>query len=150
MVMQREKKLDRRIEPEDGNARSAKKFGAARLSVGAAAKGEHGGFPVFGGAAQGSAKLIGFDLPKGGLAKAFEELRDRESGGLLDAFIEVDEMPRELAREKRADGRLARAHKTSEAKYLGAGRRATQRRGLSHSSIVRAATKGPLHRDARN
>jgi hypothetical protein len=54
---------------------------------------------------------------------------------LLDAFIQIDEAPRKLPREKSANGGLAGTHKTGKAYGLSAGRGATQRGRLSHRSV---------------
>ena len=124
-----------RIEPQNGHACVSQKLRAARLSVSAAAERKDGGFLEFGSAAERSTQLIRFDLTKGRFAEALENLRDGKTCGLLDAFIQVDETPRELARQEGADGRLAGTHKTGKAKDLRACGRATQRGRLSHCSL---------------
>jgi len=111
----REEDVERRVQPEDGSVRSAKKIRAAGLRVGSAAEGEDGAFFVFGGPAQGGAKLIGFDLAESRLAEAFEDLRDFQASGFFDALIEIDKAPGKLTGEQRADGGLAGAHETGEA-----------------------------------
>ena len=58
------------VEPEDGNACGAKKFGAAGLRVGAATEGENYAGLIFRGAAQGGAELIGFELAERRFAEA--------------------------------------------------------------------------------
>ena len=116
----REEKLDGRIKPQHGSASIAEEFRAAGLGVGAAAEREDGGLFEFPSAAEGRAQLIRFDLAKRRFAEALENLRDGEAGGLLDAFIQIDESPRQLPREKRSDGGLAGTHKTRKAKNLGA------------------------------
>ena len=103
----REENFDRGIEPEHRSTRSAKKFRAARLGVGAAAEGDHRAFLVLGHAAQGSAELIGFQLAEGRLTEAFEYFGDSEAGGFFDAIVEIDETPGELASEERANSGLA-------------------------------------------
>jgi len=72
----------------------------------------------FGGAAKCRTKLVGFELAEGGFAEAFEELRDGDGGGGLDALVKVDEAPGELAGEEGADGGLAGAHEAGETDYL--------------------------------
>ena len=76
------------------------------MGVGSATEGEDGAL-LFRGAAQGGAKLIGFDFAESRLAQAFEDLWDFQASGLLDAFIKIDKPPGELAREQRADGGFA-------------------------------------------
>ena len=120
-------KLDGRIEPEDRGAGVPQKFRAAGLSVRTTTQRENGGFLELGSAAQGGAQLIGFDLAKGRFAEPLEDLGDGKACGLFDALIQIDEAPRELAREESADSRFARTHKAGEAKDLGACGRATQR-----------------------
>lgn len=127
-----EKNFDGRIEPDDGNARGAEKFGRAGLGVGAAAEGEDGAFFGFESAAEGGAKLVGLDLAEGGLAETFEDLRDGQAGGFLDAFIEIDEAPGQLASEQGADGGLAGAHKAGEAENLSARGKPARRESCSH------------------
>jgi len=128
-------KLDGRIEPENGGPGVSQKFRAAGLSVGAAAQCEDGCFLEFGGAAEGSPQLVRFDLAKGRFAETLEDLGDGEAGGLFDALIQIDEAPRQLAREECANGRFAGTHEAGEAKDLGACGRATQRGRLSHCSV---------------
>jgi len=94
-----EKNFDRGVEPENGNAGGAKKFGATGLRIGAAAESEHGAFLELGGAAECGAKLVGFDRSKGGLAEAFEHFGDGQTRSLFDAFVEIHEAPGELAGE---------------------------------------------------
>jgi hypothetical protein len=78
---------------------------------------------LLGGAAQGSTKLIGFDLAESRLAEAFKDLWDFQASGFFDAFIKIDKAPGELAREERADGGFAGAHETGEAQDRDAGLR---------------------------
>ena len=106
------------IEPQDGDARGAEKFGAAGLRVSAAAESEDRAGWIFGGAAEGGTELVGLCLAEGGFAEALEELRDGDAGGSFNAFVEVDEAPGELAGEQGADGGFAGAHETGEAKDL--------------------------------
>ena len=96
------------------------KFGATGLGVRAAAKSQDGGFFVFGGAAESGAELIRFDLAKSRFAEAFEKLWNGESRGLLDAVVEVNETPRKLTREERANGCFAGTHEAGEANDLDA------------------------------
>lgn len=116
----REEKFDRRIEPENRNSGGSQKFGATGLGVRAAAESEDCGFLVLGGAAESGAELIRFDLAKSRFAEAFEKLWNSESRGLLDAVVEVNETPRKLPREERANGCFAGTHEACEAKYLDA------------------------------
>ena len=119
----REEDVERGVQPEDGRMRSTEKFGAAGLRVGSAAESEDGAFFVFGGASQGGAELIGFDLAESRLAESFEDLRDFQTSGFFDALIEIHKAPGKLAGEQRADGSLAGAHKTGEAQDRDAGLR---------------------------
>jgi len=108
--------FERGIQPKNGSASSAEKFGAAGLRVSAATEGEDGAFLMFGGAAEGGAELIGFNLAESGFTEALEDFGDGEAGGFLDAVIEIDKTPGELTREERADSSLAGTHKSGEAK----------------------------------
>jgi hypothetical protein len=128
-------KLDGRIKPENWGAGVSQKFRAAGLSVRTTAQREDRGFLELGGAAQGGAQLIGFDLAKGRLAEALKNLGNGKTGGLFDALIQIDEAPRELAREESANSRFAGTHESGKAKDLGACGRATQRRRLSHCFV---------------
>ncbi len=111
-----EQDFDGRIEPKDGHSGGAKKFGAALLGVRAAAESENRAFAKFSGAAEGSAKLIGFELAEGRLAVAFEKLRDADASGGFDAVIEVDKAPAKLAGQQSADSGLAGTHESGEGK----------------------------------
>jgi len=113
--------LDGGIKPHDWNSGGAEEFGGAGLGVSAAAEGEDGAFFQFEGAAKGGAELISFHLAEGQLTEAFENLSDSQSCGFLDAVIEIDEAPGQLASEERADSGLAGAHEAGEAKDLNAG-----------------------------
>lgn len=130
-----QKDLDGRIEPENGNAGVFEELGAARLGVRAAAESQDSGFLEFGGAAEGGAKLIRFDLTKCRFAKALENPWNGKFGGLLDAFIEVDETPRELPGQESADGCFAGTHEADQANHLRTDGEAAQRGLLSHSSV---------------
>ncbi len=110
-----EEEIGGRVEPEYGNASRAEEFRAAGLRVGAAAESEDGAGFVFGGAAERGAKLVGFQLAKGGFAKPREEFCNGDVRCGFDALVEVNEAPSELAREERADGGFARTHKSREA-----------------------------------
>jgi len=127
-------KLNGGIEPQNRNTGISQEFRTARLSVGPAAEREDSGFLEFGSTAQGRAQLICLDLAESLLAEPLENLGDGEAGGLLDAFIQIDEAPRKLASEKRANGGLAGTHKAGQANDLSACRGATQRGWLSHCS----------------
>jgi hypothetical protein len=94
--------------------------------------------------------LIRFNLTKGRLAKPFENLGDGKPGGLLNALIQIDEAPSKLPCQESADGCLAGAHEAGKANHLRTGRRATQRRRLSHCFVRNAATKGQLIRSTIN
>src|SRR5579883_3489401 len=111
-----EQNFDGRIEPEDGHGGGAKKFGAALLGVRAAAESENRAFAKFSGAAEGSAKLIGFELAKGRLAVTLEKLRDGDASGGFNAVIEVDKAPAKLAGQQSADSGLAGTHESGEGK----------------------------------
>src|SRR5579863_2408773 len=95
----REQDFDGGVEPNDGDAGGAKKFGSALLRVSAAAESEHDRFSQLEYAAERGAKLIGFKLAEGGFAKALENFRDAQVRGVFDAVVEVDEAPGELASE---------------------------------------------------
>ncbi len=111
----REKDLDGRIEPDNGDAGIAQEFGSPGLRVGAAAKSEDGGFRAFGSPAQGQTKLIGFQLTESGFAVALEEFRDSDAGHFLDFFVEINKAPAELLGEAGANGAFAGTHETGEA-----------------------------------
>jgi len=95
------------VEPDDGDAGVAEKFGSAGLRVGATAEGKDGGFLLFHGAAEGGAELVGFELAEGGLAVTFEKLRDSDAGGGFNTFVKIYKAPAELASETRADRAFA-------------------------------------------
>jgi len=106
--------LDRRIEPKDGDPGVTQEFRAASLCVGAAAEGQDSALFVFGGASEGGAKLVGFELPESRLAVTLKELRYGDPGGFFDAIVEIDKAPGELASEQGTDCSLAGAHKAGE------------------------------------
>ena len=109
----RQQNFDGRIQPQNGNAGSTQKVGAAWLRVSAAAKGENRAFFQLRSAAQSSTELIRFHLPESRFTEAIEDLGNREAGGSLDAVIEINKAPGELAGQERADGGFAGAHKAS-------------------------------------
>jgi len=109
-----EKDLDWRIEPKDSDTGVAKEVRAACLRIGAAAKSEDGALLELGGASESGAQLIGFELAKGRFTVTFEELRDGDAGGFLNAVVEIDETPSELSSEQVADGGLAGTHESGE------------------------------------
>lgn len=111
-----EKDFDRRVEPDDGDAGGAEKFGRALLRVGAAAERQDDRLFLLEDAAERGAELVGFDLAKGLFAEAFENLGDAQVRGGFDAIVEIDEAPSELTREQGADRGLAGAHEAGEAK----------------------------------
>ena len=45
---------------------------------------------------------------------AFEKFRDAQAGSIFDAIIQIDETPRQLAGELRADSGFSGAHKSGE------------------------------------
>ncbi len=105
-----EQNLDGRIEPEDSDAGTAEEFGAALLCVSASAESKNRAPFLLGGAAESSAKLIGFELPEGWFAVTLEELRDGDTSGFFDAIVEIDESPSELTSQQRSDSSFAGAH----------------------------------------
>ena len=127
-----EKKLDGRVKPEDEDAGVAKKLGATLLRVGSSAQGQDGRLLEFGGAAERGAKLFGFNLAKGEFAMTFEDLRNGQAGGGLNAFIEIHEAPRQLPSEERANGGLAGAHESGETKDLRVRGRTARQKLFSH------------------
>ncbi len=106
----RQQGLEWGIEPQNRHARGAEKFRTTRLRVSAATQRQDRAFSKFRCAAECGAKLLGFDLAKRGFAEAFENFRNGKAGSLFDACIEIDEPPGQLARQQRADSRLAGAH----------------------------------------
>jgi len=130
----REKYVDGGVQPDDGYAEVAQEFGSARLGVRAATEGKNRRFFELGGATDRSAQLLRFQLAKRGFAMALKEFRDAYTGCLFDAFVQIDEMPAELAGQAGADRAFARAHETSQANHLGTGLRAPSDEGLSHNS----------------
>src|SRR6266851_1439787 len=137
----RKQNWDGGIQPQNRNAGSAQKVGAARLCVSAAAKGENSAFFQLRGAAEGGAKLIRFDLAEGGFAEAFEDLRNRQAGKRFDAVIEVDKAPGELASEERANGGLAGTHETGKAENRDAKLLPAQRRCSGHAIAARKTSR---------
>jgi hypothetical protein len=110
----RKQSFDGRIEPDNGNALRAQKFRRTRLGVGAAAECKYGGFAQFERAAEGGAELRGFQQAEGCFAVTFEKLGDAQAGSVLDALIEINETPGELAGQLGAYGRLAGTHESGE------------------------------------
>src|SRR5216683_8298584 len=96
----REQNFHGRIEPEHRSPSGTEKFGAAGLRVGTAAEREDRTFFVLGSTTEGGAELVRLDLAERGLAKAFENLRDGEASGLLNALIEIDKAPGQLPGEE--------------------------------------------------
>ena len=99
-----EQDFDGSVEPDDGNAGGAKKFGRALLGVSAAAEGEHDRFFEFEDAAERGAKLIGFDLAKGGFAEALENFGDAH----VRRRLRCDRRDRRSARRAGARGACRR------------------------------------------
>src|SRR5258707_3086073 len=98
-----EQGIDRGVKPNNRNALRAQKFRSALLGVGSATQCEHDRFFHFGGAAERSAKLVGFERPKCLFAMALEKFGDAEAGRFFDAVVQVDEAPCKLARAMRAN-----------------------------------------------
>src|SRR5690242_961107 len=113
-----EQNVEGGVEPDDGDAGGAKKFGRAGLRVCSTAEREDKGLPVFDGATESGAELIRLDLAKSGLAEAFENLRDAKASGFFNPMIEIDKTPRQLAGKQRANGGLSGAHEAGKAKHL--------------------------------
>src|SRR5882724_2584353 len=90
-----EQRFNRGIEPDDGNALRAQKFGSALLGVSSSAQGKHEGLLCFCCAAEDRTELLGFKRAKGGFAKTFKEFRNAQAGRFLDAVIKVNEAPGE-------------------------------------------------------
>src|SRR5262249_40020968 len=109
-----EQDIDRRIEPEYGDAGVAHELRAAGLGVSAAAESEDGAFFLFSGAAESSAELVRFELAESEFAVTLEELRDGDACCFFDAIVEIDKAPSELACEQRADGGFAGTHEAGE------------------------------------
>jgi len=139
----RKQNFDGRIQPQNRNARSAQKIGAARLRVSAAAERENGAFLQFRGAAEGGAKLICFDLAESRLAEAFEDLGNREAGGFFDAVIEIDKAPGKLPRQERANGGFAGTHEAGETQNRDMGVRAAQKWCSGHAIVARKTSAIP-------
>ncbi len=93
----REKDVNGGVQPNDRNPGVAEKFRGARLRVGAAPESDNGGLMEFRSPAESGSELICFQLTEGRLTMAFEELGDADAGGGFDAFVEVDEVPAEMA-----------------------------------------------------
>src|SRR5260370_8885323 len=133
----REQSVEGGIQPQSRNARSAQKIGAARLRVGAAAKGKNGAFFQLRGAAEGGAKLIRFDLAESQFTEVFEDLGNGEAGSGFDAVIKINKAPGELPRQERADGGLARTHETGQTQNGGTRLLPAQRRCSCHAIVAR-------------
>lgn len=130
----REKNVDGSVQPDDRDTGIAKKFGSARLRVGSATESDDGGFMELHGAPQRGTQLFRFQLTKSRLAVALEKFGDGDSSGLLNAFVQVDKAPAELATEASANGAFTRAHETGETNNGGARLRAAPDKGLIHDS----------------
>src|ERR1051325_3088202 len=105
-------RLNGGIEPDNRDALCAKKLGSALLRIGSSAEREYERFFCFGCTTEDRAELVGYKSAKSGLPKTLEKLRNTQAGGFLDAVVEINEAPGELAREERADGGLAGAHES--------------------------------------
>jgi hypothetical protein len=114
----REKHVDGGIEPNDRYAGVTKKLGSAGLGVRAAAKSKNRWLPELRGAANRRAQLLGFVLTKSGFAMPLEEFGDGYAGGVLDALIEIDEVPAQLTSQAGANRAFARTHETGQANDL--------------------------------
>ena len=128
------KDFDAGVEPDDGDAGVAEKFRGAGLRVGATAEGEDRWFLLFNGAAEGGTEFIGFQLTEGGLAVAFEKLRDGDAGGGFYAFVEIHEAPAEMLSQARADGAFAGAHESGETHNWNARERTARWERLIHDA----------------
>src|SRR5437899_858224 len=137
----REQNFNGRIKPEHRSPGGTEKFGAAGLRVGAAAEREDRTFFVLGSTAEGSTELVRLNLAERGFAEAFENLRDGEAGGLLNAFVEIDKAPGELPGQERTDGGLAGAHETSKAQNRDAGWKSARKRRSGHAREARKASR---------
>src|SRR5439155_25542635 len=71
--------------------------------------------------------------PESRFTEAFEDWGKREAGGSLDAVIEINKAPGELAGQERADGGFAGTHKASQAQDRYAGLRPAERRCSGHA-----------------
>lgn len=129
-----EKNLDRRIKPDYRNTRIAEKLRGTLLSIGATTKSEDRGFATLDGAAECSAKLVGFELTEGEFAMAFKELWNGDAGSFLYLFVQVDKTPSQLLGKARADGAFAGAHETGERDDGNARGSTAKNRRLSHDS----------------
>src|SRR5438128_3415494 len=130
-------RFNRGIKPNDGNTLRTKKFGSTLLSVSSPAQSKHEGFLCFRCAAEDRTELLSLKRAKGGFTKTFEEFRDTQAAGFLDAVVEINKAPGKLAREQRADGGLAGAHESGETNDGGARHAPSKRRILRHDAICR-------------
>src|ERR1051326_5879579 len=110
----RKQGFDGGIEPDDRDILRFQKLRSAGLGVGAAAKRNHGRFAEFERSSESGPELCRFEQAKGWLAVALEKFCDTHARGVLDAVIQIDETPSEVAGELRPDGSLAGAHESSE------------------------------------
>src|SRR5690242_12555002 len=133
----REKNFDRSVKPENLYAGGAEKFGAAGLRVGPAAESDNRAFFGLGSAAESGAELVRFDLAEGRLTEALKNLRNGETGGFLDAIVQIDESPGKLASEQSANSGLAGTHESGDAENRGAGGNPTRRRRSGHRKEAR-------------
>src|SRR5215472_13885943 len=133
----REQNFQGRIEPKHNGPCGAEKFRAAGLRVGAAAQGDDGAFLKLGSTAERGAELVRLDLAESELAEALENLRDGEAGGRLNALVEINKAPSELAGEERTDGGLAGAHEPSQAENRDAGWKPAGKRRNCHAVVAK-------------
>jgi len=110
----RKQSFDWRIEPDDRNALRSQKVRRACLGVGATAEGEYAGFAQFECTAERGAELRGFEQAEGRFTVAFEKFPYAQAGSVLDAVVEINEAPGELAGQLGAYGRLAGTHESGE------------------------------------
>src|SRR5260370_32000124 len=102
----REQGFDRRIEPNDRHADGAEKFERAGLRISAATEGKDERFFQLYSAAERGAQLVRLDLAECCFAESLENFRNAQACGFLDAIVQINEMPGELARQERADSGL--------------------------------------------
>ena len=109
-----EQDVDGGVQPDHWNAGISEEFGSAGLGVSAATESKDCGFVELIGATESRTQLIRFQLTEGRFAVTFKEFGNGDSGSFLDAFVEVNEAPAELACETSTNSTLASAHKTGK------------------------------------
>ena len=107
------------MQPDQDRAVFTEKRQISGLRSCATAKREDAGLLLFGGFPDGANELIEFDAAEFGFAYTGENFGDFQTGGVLDALIEIHARPSDLASQQGGRSGLAAAHESGEAHKSG-------------------------------